>query len=49
MMLVAVPVLASDPGAEELARRTVERHAVEAAVWGMPMVGPEGDDQGEGW
>jgi hypothetical protein len=30
--------LAQDFSAEDLARRTIERRAVEAAIWGMPIV-----------
>lgn len=32
------PVLAQDFSAEDLSRRTVERRAVEAVIWGMPAV-----------
>ncbi|MFJ2682191.1 DUF1254 domain-containing protein [Pseudomonas sp. NPDC087342] len=34
----AVSIMAEDFSAEQLAHRTVERRAVEAAIWGMPMV-----------
>ena len=29
---------AQTPSADELARRTIERRAVEAVIWGMPIV-----------
>lgn len=32
------PAMAQDFTAEDLARRTIERRAVEAAIWGMPLV-----------
>ena len=32
------PVMAENFSAEQLANRTVERRAVEAAIWGMPLV-----------
>jgi len=32
------PAMAENFSAEQLAHRTVERRAVEAAIWGMPMV-----------
>ncbi|WP_408600889.1 DUF1254 domain-containing protein [Pseudomonas sp. PLMAX] len=35
---IAPPIAAQDLSAEQLTRRTVERRAVEAAIWGMPMV-----------
>lgn len=35
------PVLAQDFSAEDLSRRTVERRAVEAVIWGMPAVNYE--------
>ncbi|MDB5983507.1 MAG: hypothetical protein JWQ69_4522, partial [Pseudomonas sp.] len=38
LLAVAGPVMAQDFRAEQLARRTVERRAVEAVIWGMPMV-----------
>lgn len=37
-MAPALPVVATDFSAEALAERTVQRRAVEAAIWGMPMV-----------
>jgi hypothetical protein len=35
---VAVPAGAQDFSAEDLARRTIERRAVEAVIWGIPAV-----------
>jgi hypothetical protein len=37
-MLAAMPLLAQAPPADELARRAIERRAVEAVIWGMPAV-----------
>ena len=34
----AMPVQAQTVSADELARRTIERRAVEAVMWGMPAV-----------
>jgi len=34
----AAPALAQNMSSEELNRRTMERRAVEAAIWGMPAV-----------
>jgi hypothetical protein len=38
MTMLPCPALAQHFSAEELARRTVERRAVEAVIWGMPAV-----------
>jgi hypothetical protein len=38
MATLSCPALAQNFSAEELARRTVERRAVEAVIWGMPAV-----------
>ena len=37
-IFVAASTQAQDFSAEELARRTIERRAVEAVIWGMPAV-----------
>ena len=37
-LVAATPVQAQAPSVADLARRTVERRAVEAAIWGMPLV-----------
>src|SRR3978361_372967 len=37
LVALAIPARAQDFSPEELARRTVERRAVEAAIWGMPL------------
>jgi hypothetical protein len=37
-VIVAPIVMAQDFSTEDLARRTIERRAVEAVVWGMPAV-----------
>jgi hypothetical protein len=34
----ATPAIAQSPSPEELARQTLERRAVTAAIWGMPIV-----------
>src|ERR1700742_870658 len=36
-LAVASPALA-DPSSDEIARRSIERRAVEAVIWGMPAV-----------
>ena len=40
LALVTAPMslLAEDFSVKELARRTIERRAVEAVIWGMPAV-----------
>ena len=38
VVCVAVSANAQPFSAEDLARRTIERRAVEAAIWGMPLV-----------
>ena len=38
MVAFGSPALAQGLSAEELSRRTVERRAVEAVIWGMPAV-----------
>jgi len=38
VMCVAASASAQQFSAEDLARRTIERRAVEAAIWGMPLV-----------
>lgn len=38
VMTPILPIVAADFSAEELAERTVQRRAVEAAIWGMPLV-----------
>jgi hypothetical protein len=36
--LLAIPAKAQTPSSEEFARRTIERRAIEAMIWGMPAV-----------
>jgi hypothetical protein len=38
MFLCAVPAAAQQPSPDDLARRMIERRAVEAVIWGMPAV-----------
>jgi hypothetical protein len=38
VICLAAPAVAQNFSAEDLARRTIERRAVEAAIWGMPLV-----------
>jgi hypothetical protein len=37
-VLAAMPALAQTPSEDDLARRNIERRAVEAVIWGMPAV-----------
>ena len=38
IVAIATLALAQDPPSDDLARRTIERRAVEAVIWGMPAV-----------
>ena len=38
LLIASVPAFAQNMSSDELNRRTVERRAVEAAIWGMPAV-----------
>ena len=41
MVCAAISAQAQDLSSEELARRAIERRAVEAVIWGMPAVNAE--------
>ena len=41
LFAIGAPVRAQSLSAEDLARRTIERRAVEAVIWGMPAVNAE--------
>ena len=41
LLCAALPAQAQDLSPEELARRAIERRAVEAVIWGMPAVNAE--------
>jgi hypothetical protein len=45
-MCLALSVQAQTYSSEQLARRTIERRAVEAAIWGMPIVAMDAIRQG---
>jgi hypothetical protein len=38
LIVTAISAQAQTFSAQDLARRTIERRAVEAAIWGMPLV-----------